>query len=180
MVGTYGWEDGTGLLRYTDYIADHRGYRLVGTRTSYISHEDREREDGGIEDSVGEDSVNTILDNHIPGTEPVLLNRKLIKRKRARKRNTDHLSAVDARRLARRLGVAEPVTGDRGQAIDPRADTEQELFQDERQFQEPLSFQEPLPFQEPLLLANQYPRNQPVNKQNTNMKPMKNYSGAII
>jgi len=148
--------DGNNVVRYTDYIADSRGYRILNQRKSYLTHED--------ENPPTESSINDIVN------EP---KRKVIKRRRARKRNIYEDSSE--RTIKRRLGVAElsslnshstpgfaqevstlqTTPGFTHEMSTLRTNTFPEAF---KTSQEPLAFQETLPFQEPLLLANQYPR----------------------
>ena len=138
--------DGNNVVRYTDYIADSRGYRIINQRKSYLTHED--------ENSTTESSINEIVN------EP---KRKVIKRRRARKRNIYEDGSEGT--IKRRLGVAEisslnlfnshSTPGFAQEVSTLRTNTFLEAF---KTSQEPLAFQETLPFQEPLLLANQYPR----------------------
>lgn len=151
--------DGNNVVRYTDYIADSRGYRILNQRKSYLTHED--------ENPPTESSINDIVN------EP---KRKVIKRRRARKRNI--YEDGSERTIKRRLGVAElsslnlfnsqstpgfaqevstlqTTPGFTQEMSTLRTNTFPEAF---KTSQEPLAFQETLPFQEPLLLANQYPR----------------------
>ena len=151
--------DGNNVVRYTDYIADSRGYRIINQRKSYLTHED--------ENSTTESSINEIVN------EP---KRKVIKRRRARKRNIYEDGSEGT--IKRRLGVAEisslnlfnshstpgfaqevstlqTIPGFAQEVSTLRTNTFSEAF---KTLQEPLAFQETLPFQEPLLLANQYPR----------------------
>ena len=164
--------DGNNVVRYTDYIADSRGYRIINQRKSYLTHED--------ENSTTESSINEIVN------EP---KRKVIKRRRARKRNIYEDGSEGT--IKRRLGVAEisslnlfnshstpgfaqevstlqtipgfaqevstlrTTPGFAQEVSTLRTNTFSEAF---KTSQEPLAFQETLPFQEPLLLANQYPR----------------------
>ena len=151
--------DGNNVVRYTDYIADSRGYRIINQRKSYLTHED--------ENSTTESSINEIVN------EP---KRKVIKRRRARKRNIYEDGSEGT--IKRRLGVAEisslnlfnshstpgfaqevstlqTIPGFAQEVSTLRTNTFLEAF---KTSQEPLAFQETLPFQEPLLLANQYPR----------------------
>ena len=139
VVGTFGWRDTSGLIRYYDYIADHKGYRILDQRKGYASHEE---------------DVSNVISNEVVD---VPRKRKVVKVRRARK--TDPKNApfkhfprnppkVENVRLSRRLGFVE---ADR--------QTDQSINEEASQkLQDPVPFQPSLPFQAPLLIENQYPR----------------------
>ncbi|XP_050098436.1 uncharacterized protein LOC126579145 [Anopheles aquasalis] len=39
VIGTDAWIDASGYLRQNDYIADHKGYRILKTKTVYVGHD---------------------------------------------------------------------------------------------------------------------------------------------
>ena len=62
--------------RYYDYLADEKGYRIVGHRKAYINHENEITDNEVVDDERS--SANEIIDK---------VKRKVIKRRRARKTN---------------------------------------------------------------------------------------------
>ena len=104
--------DDNGLVRYTDYIADDQGYRILRQHKSYITHEDENAETAVSTNDI-ENEPTAVSTNHIEN-EPTAVStneieneptRKVIKRRRARKRNIDQIGVH--RTMKRRLGMAE-------------------------------------------------------------------------